>query len=247
MLVYPYKQGSKSVKNLALLLGIKRIRTNSQTFRGAKRKLVINWGSSVLPAEVLKCKVLNPPASVQGVSNKLKFFRGFSQKARLPEYTTDKGVAKSWADNGAPVVCRTKLQAHSGIGIVIADKAEEVVDAPLYTKYVKKRDEFRLHIFGGVVIDVQRKARKLENEAPDWRVRNLANGFVYQRNDVEVPEDVVVQATGLFKETGLDFGAVDVIYNAKEGKAYVLEVNSAPGLEGTTLANYVGKLKEWRD
>ena len=41
----------------------------------------------------------------------------------------------------------------------------------------------------------------------------------------------------------LDFGAIDMayVYNEHSGEheAYVIEVNSAPGLEGTTLHNYV--------
>jgi D-alanine-D-alanine ligase-like ATP-grasp enzyme len=38
--------------------------------------------------------------------------------------------------------------------------------------------------------------------------------------------------------TGLDFGAVDVIWNAQKEKPYVLEINTAPGLEGQTIADY---------
>ena len=36
-----------------------------------------------------------------------------------------------------------------------------------------------------------------------------------------------------------DFGAFDVIYNQKKNQAFVLECNTAPGIEGTTLDNYV--------
>ena len=39
--------------------------------------------------------------------------------------------------------------------------------------------------------------------------------------------------------SNLDFGAVDLIWNEHENKCYVLEVNSAPGIEGTTLQQYV--------
>jgi glutathione synthase/RimK-type ligase-like ATP-grasp enzyme len=39
--------------------------------------------------------------------------------------------------------------------------------------------------------------------------------------------------------SGLDFGAVDVIWNERQQRAYVLEINSAPGLEGTTIDDYV--------
>ena len=52
------------------------------------------------------------------------------------------------------------------------------------------------------------------------------------------PEGIVEQAKRSVIEAGLDFGAVDVIYNVHHKKAYVLEVNTAPGLEGTTLEVY---------
>ena len=43
---------------------------------------------------------------------------------------------------------------------------------------------------------------------------------------------------------GLDFGAVDVLWNERQQKAYVCEVNTAPGLEGITLDNYLKEIKE---
>jgi D-alanine-D-alanine ligase-like ATP-grasp enzyme len=42
----------------------------------------------------------------------------------------------------------------------------------------------------------------------------------------------------------LDFGAVDVIWNEKQQRAYVLEVNTAPGLEGQTVDDYARGIKE---
>ncbi|MNY81884.1 hypothetical protein D3C86_2236870 [compost metagenome] len=43
---------------------------------------------------------------------------------------------------------------------------------------------------------------------------------------------------------GLDFGAADVIWNDHRKQAFVLEVNTAPGLTGTTLEKYAKALKE---
>lgn len=40
------------------------------------------------------------------------------------------------------------------------------------------------------------------------------------------------------KACGLDFGAVDIIWNNHYQKAYVLEINTAPGLEGSSVDNY---------
>src|SRR5690606_32924060 len=77
----------------------------------------------------------------------------------------------------------------------------------------------------------------------NFMIRNHRNGFIFQRNEITIPADVEVQATKAFEASGLDFGAVDVIWNEHEGRAYVLEINSAPGLEGTTLDNYVAAFK----
>ena len=53
-----------------------------------------------------------------------------------------------------------------------------------------------------------------------------------------LPNDVIHQATMAVGCLQLDFGAVDVIWNEAQKRAYVLEVNTAPGIEGTTLMRY---------
>jgi D-alanine-D-alanine ligase-like ATP-grasp enzyme len=47
------------------------------------------------------------------------------------------------------------------------------------------------------------------------------------------------------KSLGLDFGAIDMIYNERRNQYYVLEVNTACGLTGTTLDKYVEVFKEF--
>jgi len=47
------------------------------------------------------------------------------------------------------------------------------------------------------------------------------------------------------KTCDLDFGAVDVVFNSKEKLAYVLEINTAPGLTGSTLDGYVERLRKF--
>jgi hypothetical protein len=90
------------------------------------------------------------------------------------------------------------------------------------------------------VIDIQqkRKRRETENENVDYQVRNHDNGWVYCREDVNLPDVAIQLAKDALLSLGLTFGAVDLIYNAKRDAYYALEVNTAPGLEGTTLENY---------
>lgn len=249
MQLYAYKEGSQGAKALAQGLGIKRIKHVGSKFKGSQRKLVINWGCSELPPEVMKCRVFNNPAAVKVASNKLSFFNHIEtenlltdNKVSVPDTTSLKGVVDNWLAEGSIVVARQKLQGHSGEGIVIIKPGEAIVDAPLYVKYVPKQSEWRIHVLEGQVVDIQRKARNREvaDEDVNWAVRNHANGFVYARNEgVAPPAMVEEQAILAVQVCGLDFGAVDIIYNDYRKLAYVLEINTAPGLTGSTLDGYV--------
>ena len=167
-------------------------------------------------------------------------------KCSIPSFTTSREEACKWVEEGVTVVCRTILNGHSGAGIVLADKKEDVVKAPLYTKYVPKKDEYRVHVMNGKMIHKQRKARKMEvkDEDVNWKIRNLDGGFIFQIENFEIPEDCVTQSIAAVEALGLDFGAVDVIWNNKEKKAYVLEVNTAPGVSGTSPDKYEAGFKE---
>lgn len=172
--------------------------------------------------------------------------------ARTPEYTTAAGVASLWLVQGHTVVERHILNGNSGAGIKLIEPGVDDVSAvcPLYVKYVPKKQEYRVHVCAGVAVDIQRKARRkdIADEDVNWKVRNHDNGFIFARNeDGFVPDDVVIQAVNAVNILGLDFGAVDVIFNEKSQQAYVLEVNTAPGLSGTTLEGYVARFKDYLD
>lgn len=249
MNIFPYKTGSASAKALAEALGVKRIKAEGSKFKGAANKTVINWGCSKLPAEILKCRVLNSPESVAKASNKLSFFKAMAEAGvSIPRFTEALEDVKAILAEGKTVVARTILNGHSGAGIVLLEGDAEIVKAPLYVEYVPKKQEYRIHVFQGEVVDIQRKARKADvpDDQVNWKIRNLANGFIFARNEEAlgiVPEDVLNQAKAAVVACGLDFGAVDIIYNDKQQKAYVLEINTAPGLAGGTLEGYVNRLK----
>ena len=144
--------------------------------------------------------------------------------------------------NGDTIVCRTILNGSCGKGIVIAKTLEELVDAPLYVKYVPKKEEYRVHVAFGHVIAIQRKARRLECENPNWQIRNHENGFVFVH--IEPMGNLEDLAVGAVEALGLKIGAVDIIWNEKNDEFYVLEVNTSPGLEGRTIDAYVKAIKE---
>lgn len=215
------------------------------------RDVVINWGSaSPFPARIQRARIVNTPEAIAEVSNKLTFF-GKMNDVRLNDrrvtpvhFTSTTEATEYLRRKGGSIVCRRVLNGSGGDGIVIADTDGQLVDCQLYTRYINKRDEFRIHIMAGRVIDQQRKARRLADDDVDWKIRNLANGFIYVRQDVNPPRCVIDVAKKCMENLSLDFGAVDVIYNAAQGRAFVLEVNSAPGLEGQTVVNYANGFRE---
>lgn len=240
--LYAYNPNSEGAKELARALEIKRIKHGpGSNFIDHPSRTVINWGSSSLP--YTQCRVLNTARAVGLIGNKRSAFEAFDGHTRLPPWTTDPEVAREWVQSGRLVVGRTKLTGHSGEGIVIIENSLDFVQAPLYTGYIKKEKEYRIHCAFGHVIDIQQKIRDPGREPTDWKVRNHANGFIYVRNNIVVPEDAKVQALLAFESSGLDFGAVDVIWNQHEQKAYVLEINTAPGLTGTTIQRYAEAFK----
>ena len=172
-------------------------------------------------------------------SDKIKTLECFKlNEVSHPEWTLNYDDAINWVTAGHVVFCRTLTRAHSGRGIVIARSAQELVHAPLYTKYIKKKKEFRVHVFRNQVIDLQEKRHSTNSPDSDFLIRNHANGFVFCRDDIIEPTDLRTTALSAVAALGLDFGAVDIIYNAHYDKCYALEVNTAPGLEGTTLESY---------
>ena len=242
----PYKIESESAKAIAQELQIGRIKLGQKT-KAITKNLVINWGCSSIERSVRH--ILNKPSAVSIASNKLKTFETLAGSGvSIPEYTTNRDVANDWLDRGFKVVCRHKLNAHNGDGIeIINPESDRLPRAPLYVKYVRKDHEYRVHVFRNEIIDITEKRRRSgsERKAGDELIRNLANGWVFCRDGVYASDHVRAQSVAAVRSLGLDFGAVDVV--ERQNKAYVLEVNTAPGLVGTTLEKYVDAIREYAE
>jgi glutathione synthase/RimK-type ligase-like ATP-grasp enzyme len=247
--IYPYKAGSHSAKALAKASNSRRIKREGSKFVGTALKVVVNWGSSTMPRGVAEANVLNRHIAVKQAGNKLAAFRAMEEAGvSIPPFTDDIAYAKSWILHGQEVVCRKKLTGYGGDGIVMASTMEEMVPAPLYTRYIKKISEWRVHVFRDEIIMLQRKARRLDvpDDQVNWQVRNHDNGFIFEHMEVNPPVQVVDQSMKAVEALKLDFGAVDVVFNERDDEAYVLEINCAPGLEGTTLERYSAAIERYK-
>lgn len=246
--IYAYNGGSQSAKLLGKELGAKRIKLVNSRYKEGPNKVVINWGSTKCPYASL-----NDADKVKVACNKLKFFElieGAGRPDLIPMFY--KSVKYMGEEHfkllKRKIFCRTKLTGNSGEGIVVASKFDELVDAPLYTLEFPKTHEYRIHVGKTskgeyTIIQEQYKGKRKGVEA-DGVIRNHDNGYVFVINDIVVPDAVRKVAIEAFKITGLDFGALDIGYNKRNDVAVVFEVNTAPGIEGTTLKKYVEFFKE---
>jgi glutathione synthase/RimK-type ligase-like ATP-grasp enzyme len=183
-------------------------------------------------------QTLNRPEHVANASHKLKTLQRL-KSAEIPTvpFTTDKEEALDW---GEVIYVRHKLTGHSGEGIEVHSNFEmPLPDAPLYTKGIANYGEYRVHVFKGEVIDYRKKCRKNGDIAAIIQklVRTHDNGWIYRR-DIKRIDRVMELAIETIETLGLDFGAVDIIKN-EDDEIMVLEVNTAVGLEGSTLENYI--------
>ena len=252
--MWPYKKGSKGCRALATALGARILRLTNSRFRPNRRHTVINWGNSgEAPFNIANLgRLINHPYDVRCASNKLMFFDTMRTSALthlLPDHAFDRRGALVLLSNmeKPKIYCRHKLTGHSGDGIRVCTDPEDVKNAELYTANLGWRKEFRVHVAFGNVIDLQKKCRlgseqlEARNIVVDMDVRNLKGGWIYARERIEETAETLVRMGDAAKETvracRLDFGAVDICV-LKDGTVKVLEVNTACGLEGSTVQAY---------
>lgn len=241
-------KGAVEVSNALRERGVKstKVSFTSKEISLRNSDFLINWGSSTYPKWVLRKKItgcagiLNMPEYVGIAVNKLATFNNLlAVGVSIPEFATNANdaIAAEWKE----IVCRTILNGSGGDGIVISDNNEirHMDRCPLYVQYIKKTKEFRVHVFKGTIIDIQEKRKVKDFQGTiDHKIRSHSRGWVFCRGELEVPNEVMTAAIDAVDAINLDFGAVDIIWNRHYKKAYVLEINTAPGLEGTTIDVY---------
>lgn len=222
-----------------------QVKPDSQKFRPRQSDKYIYYGG-IRPCNWDTPNTLN--INRNSATDKLISFQRFTAaNLSTVEWTTSFDEAFGWLSKG--LVClRYNLTGHSGQGLVIWDSNKEgYLDydpAPLYTKYLKKTFECRIHVMNGKVIDGQIKKKRTDAEA-NTLIRNAHTGWVYCRKGYTPDESAKQLAIAAVAALGLDFGAVDLIYNKHYNQYYLLEVNTAPGLTGTTLTNYTQEILKW--
>ena len=245
-IVYPYKMSSASGRVLARALNTKRVYPNRR-YHHQLGHLIINWGNSILPSWFANNGTthwVNLPENVRVAANKhASFLKLRNENVRIPLFTADADEAQEW---NSSVVVRHSLHGRGGAGVEVVSQGDELPAAPLYTKYLGRRDEFRVHVINRDPILVQKRSHPHNATDINWQVRSCENGWIMRRDFADPPEALAPLVEEAIKAVGalnLDFGAVDLAIPQSDGLPYVLEVNTAPGLVGTTIEEYAAAFR----
>lgn len=165
----------------------------------------------------------------------------FDNEIPALNFTDDFLTAHEWLQDGYVVFGRKYLNASCGKGIVVIEPGtEDLPICPVYTQYKKKKREFRVHVFKDQVVAVTEKKRRKEfNGVRDTKIRNLANGYVFVQAVEDEPDGLRELALRAAKVSPSDFRGVDVGYNQLKDELFVIEVNSAPGIQGSNINKYL--------
>jgi len=268
--IWPWIGGSAGARALKVRLyqqtngreSVKFLRCRDRTrFTPRNRHIpIINWGNTGRYPRNIDNPILNHPNSVRRASNKESSFdlifgalqEGIELNALQPvPYTRSRAVAEQWLEDGDRVVGRSLRSGSSGRGIVLINSTDEMVQCPLYTKYIPKIKEYRIHLIRrdptNYVHFVQQKRRTYDTDENDvnWQIRTHNNGFIYAVDNVdELPAQVFRDAREYMDIFNLDFAALDIVYNRRHDQYYFLEANTAPGLAGSVVAFYSDMLFE---
>jgi len=176
--------------------------------------------------------------------NKVEQFTAFHEaNVSAPTFATSLGSARNLVSD---FVCVRKLtRASEGRGLSVVPKLELTEEAPLYTEYIKKKAEYRAHVYNNKVILLQqkKKSRSFEGDR-NTQIRNQSNGYIFSRSIEYTPPDITTVAISAVQSLGWTQGAVDILWNERQNKCYALEVNARPGMQGSTPMTYAEAILE---
>lgn len=244
--------------NHEFLKNMQRLMTHETMLVKPKRAKIIPRGAHVIrygSAKVLgnDITVINPAKAIEAAGNKrnarLTLLRNDIPVPALHDYQTLSATLKK----DYPVIVRP-IRHMAGrhfyyckniqdVSFAISRIRVKTNEECYISEFIDKDREYRVHCAHGKCLAVQEKERDYiynTNKPPAWNHKNGYRFEVLQWS--KIPKGLCPLACKSVASLNLDFGAVDII--EKDGKFYVLEVNTAPRIEGY-IADRYGIYFDW--
>lgn len=224
-----------------------------KTDNRARCDLFIRWGTTEVFNNIRYTKELNSLEAVLRTSNKLEMLQTLvAANVATLEFSNDPAQLTSLADREGNVYIRNKLG-------VVRYGNDYNGDRDLYfSRPIRfKRREYRVHVFNGKVLGAYEKVPLVLPTAADQNPHASENRpklfksdtCKFVRCDLGLEGSRLTQAAqelciSSVSALGLVFGGVDLVRD-KNGGFTIIEVNSAPGLNGLNVERWVEAIREY--
>ena len=162
-----------------------------------------------------------------------------------PDFTTSLKVAQDWVEAGDMVFGRNN--EHEKGNDIVDQRSQAWASREFWSRViVNVAKEYRLHVFDGD--HIQQGLKRFDPTAPrkrtdDLPIRNTETGWRYD-HAFGPPSSAVALATRAAQVLGYLWGAVDLLEDSG-GNCFVLEVNTAPGMDDTTARAYAKAIEKY--
>lgn len=198
---------------------------------------IFRWGCTALVPT--GGKVVNSVEAIQFVNDKATSRIAFAELGLAPESSISWVSFPFYGNDGDieshPAILRPRRHAQGKHLFLVTHRqqAKNIIELHpsgifsegyYISKFIPKVAEYRVFIVSGRVVWVAKKTPATPG-AIAW---NVSQGASFQNvNWMDWPIKALKNAIACFNLTALDFGGVDVMVDG-DGKAYCLEINSAP-------------------
>lgn len=203
----------------------------------------LRYGNSYSSTYIQKDSDINPKSLIHTCSNKLRFSElMLKNNLFAPKFIQD------FTNISFPCVVRSTLTGYGGEGIYMVKNEDDLRkiyrNGYWWTKFVPMQSEFRVHIANGNIVKLFKKILK-EDHTEDMPIRNLKSCHFSLQNT----EDKYSKLKELVTEISKIFGnkyfmALDVGWNTERKEYFIIEGNSAPGLNELTAEIYAKNILE---
>lgn len=224
-----HPSGSWSAVRLAAYMGAAAIPVADADKQKSRPDWLIRWGTPVGMTYKPALGVLNSGDALIANKNRIVQLKALGDAGvRIPlwwdSYMPNISVAN-------PILGRSMFigghRTKKGEGITFYPEGSTPAQHDYYVSFIDKARQFRVNVVGLATRTREVIPTTLEAKAsPIWN--NTDEDFDYKIAE-DTPKAVEVAAVAAVKSLNFDFGAVDII-TGKDGRVYVLEVNTAPAL-----------------
>jgi hypothetical protein len=192
--------------------------------------VVIRWGNSTASLHGSHQLVLNEARAIRRCANKYEARKYMASEGIVTPRVIEPEEVESH-NVEYPILARKKFHRRGQYFEIVSGYEEAmsfITQDWFLQELIPFEREYRLIGIGGEVIEYNRKVPNDDKEVKEYEPRNHEHGYwfklVKRRN---VPQCVIDE--GVKAARFADITATDILYST-DGNAYVLEVNTAPGL-----------------